>query len=1264
MNSGASIDPEKQLISPALRSSNPELVTAVEIQQWADRDHAKTSFPELMRRLLAQAPGITNLDIRAHEGVAAPGWDGVASSTGSTYLPVGELRFEFGTNKDVKRKAQNDYSKRLAELGDRCSKLVFVFATPRSWPSGQNWVEDRRSEQKFADVRVIDAQRLEGWLQETPSVHYWLSEQLGRNPRAVQTLQAWWINLRQNSIIQIPPQFHVARRDSQSKQLIDAIQDGQLAAPVSILSVDSRDVLAFLHAILQDYPSLLERTLIVSDRVAWDHLVEFKTSLLLIPRFNDPDTATALAQGHRVLVVIDGESRSKDANTIVLPKVGRHESAEILRQGGVDFRQAERIAVLARRSMGAFLRMNSKNPDVQNPAWIRDVTAVSILAPLVLIGAWEDGDDRDKDHIESFCGACMSDIRLLVDSLSGQADSPFILSGSVWRLADPVDAARLLLPKIETEVIERWRSLVFDVLFAADPRRGLGLVQSVVAEIRGIRSGCSDTLRKHVAEGLTLTAATSEMLEPHVRGIVKQLLEMSFADKTGDALMSLASALPLLAEAAPSEFLAAISEDLDKGAPVIQLLFHEPHLASFLTGFNSQVHHLLWALECLCWSEDYFGAAAMQMAALAARDLGDRNQPLDSLHKVTAVWAAQSVSNTNDKIAVIEQVIEKYPEVGWRLVMTLLKPSQSIIVSSMGPRFRDWELPGACIKYNEVCQFEELVLDLAVSTAGVKSERWVDLIKSLRSLPKAMQSTLVHAVSEAILSNCSFWCDEDRYTVWRELVDEIAHHEAHPGAGWAAAGSDLNFLRNASTCLLNPSDPRQYVNLFGWTIDLRVRGLRWNDDGYEAALNSIQLETLKNVAKGGGLSAIRLLCVDVERPETIGTILASLDLVSDTDIIRWLEEDKAVNLQCAARAYVHTKARYQGVSWLEEVVASARLGVDGRLALAASIPTEERFWNWIEKYDDAFVMAYWSNVNCHEIPEAQCVEAISLLLVHERPWRALDVLFRLKCGGELSVDSVTVINVLSACLAVQENFDRSHYGYVVSELLKWLEVVAPKDLLLPWLEFCYFDFIGGDHDPSFALYSLLGNVPEEFVSFVRLIYHGQHQLGKVRTEGDVVVAQLAHSVLFHWGILPGLRECGEIDGDHLRCWVSKCRTLFDERGDVEMGDREIGKVLASSPDGQDGIWPAEEVRVIIESLKNEGVEAGLATGRYNRQGVSVRPVYDGGGFERLQAQEFRSAARKLAVRWPRTSMILRQMADGYEQEANHLDKWDEQLADE
>lgn len=91
-------------ISPALSVDNPELISAAELNQWADRGDAKQAFPELMRRLLAQTPGITNIDIRAHEGTSAPGWDGTADSTGSSFLPAGKLRFEFGAGKDPKKK--------------------------------------------------------------------------------------------------------------------------------------------------------------------------------------------------------------------------------------------------------------------------------------------------------------------------------------------------------------------------------------------------------------------------------------------------------------------------------------------------------------------------------------------------------------------------------------------------------------------------------------------------------------------------------------------------------------------------------------------------------------------------------------------------------------------------------------------------------------------------------------------------------------------------------------------------------------------------------------------------------------------------------------------------------------------------------------------------------------------------------------------------------------------------------------------------------
>lgn len=111
MNTGDELKPNEEKLAPAdssiapmLRTDGPELITATELNTWADRDDAKTVFPELMRRLLADTPGISNLEVRANEGVAAPGWDGTATSAGSVNLPAGELRFEFGTGADSIKK--------------------------------------------------------------------------------------------------------------------------------------------------------------------------------------------------------------------------------------------------------------------------------------------------------------------------------------------------------------------------------------------------------------------------------------------------------------------------------------------------------------------------------------------------------------------------------------------------------------------------------------------------------------------------------------------------------------------------------------------------------------------------------------------------------------------------------------------------------------------------------------------------------------------------------------------------------------------------------------------------------------------------------------------------------------------------------------------------------------------------------------------------------------------------------------------------------
>ena len=251
-------------VAPALRTDGPELITANELNLWAARDDAKTAFPELMRRLLAMTPGISNLQIRAHEGVAAPGWDGTATSAGSAYLPAGELRFEFGTDANPKGKAQSDYNKRVLSLPAEANS-VFFFATPRNWAGGVAWASDRASEKKFSDVKAVDAHILESWLHESPSVHRWISERLGYRPRDAQTIERWWHAFQSRMTVALPAGFFAAGRTAEADELRATITSAGSGDGIVAIQAPWRDeAIAFTFAALSAQSDLLYSAIVVT----------------------------------------------------------------------------------------------------------------------------------------------------------------------------------------------------------------------------------------------------------------------------------------------------------------------------------------------------------------------------------------------------------------------------------------------------------------------------------------------------------------------------------------------------------------------------------------------------------------------------------------------------------------------------------------------------------------------------------------------------------------------------------------------------------------------------------------------------------------------------------------------------------------------------------------------------------------------------------------------------------------------------------------
>jgi hypothetical protein len=119
--------------------------------------------------------------------------------------------------------------------------------------------------------------------------------------------------------------------------------------------------------------------------------------------------------------------------------------------------------------------------------------------------------------------------------------------------------------------------------------------------------------------------------------------------------------------------------------------------------------------------------------------------------------------------------------------------------------------------------------------------------------------------------------------------------------------------------------------------------------------------------------------------------------------------------------------------------------------------------------------------------------------------------------------------------------------------------------------------------------------------------------------------------------------------------VDRVRKLATERHYSGIVDDHLGKALASSPVGIDGIWPQESVREVLENYTSEALTDGFVTGKRNLRGTTSRSPGDGGEQERQLATQYDAWQRALAISHPRTSAILGRLAESYREEA----KWED-----
>ena len=461
-------------------------------------------------------------------------------------------------------------------------------------------------------------------------------------------------------------------------------------------------------------------------------------------------------------------------------------AAEALEETGVPVDRAYQLASLARRSMPSLIRRLARDPRISRPKW-SEPPAVSILAPLVLVGRWTSSIE-DRDIVSCLVRQDWNEIeRTLLHWLNSQ-DPPFVRSGQLWHLASAEEAFLLMLQSVSPSDLRRWHEVAFDVLVETDPVLELLPTDRPMAAIRGIRLRHSSDNRRGLAEGVALVGSLEDddfnygtIGADHARRLVRRILRVADMDRSGKTWQSLADVLPLLAEAAPSEFVDAVNDDLDQAEPLLSRMFQDRDQTSSLHS-SSPHTGLLWALETVCWSADYLLDAARALARLHTIDPGGKlsNRPIESLRNVLVGWVRHTGASVPLKTNVITQICRQLPDVGWRLVLDLWPEHHSFSSPPASPRYRDWLPQSRDVAIPEWIDYIKHLVDLSIRLANDHPGRWADLIEHLGSLPAEERRRLLDALDEFI-EKPNLLGAQERLALWESLRRRWRNINAFPG---------------------------------------------------------------------------------------------------------------------------------------------------------------------------------------------------------------------------------------------------------------------------------------------------------------------------------------------------------------------------------------------------------------------------------------------------------------------------------------------------
>lgn len=1251
-----------------------QLVTENSLDEWvrAHSGNAQRVIVELIYRLvLASCPNPTERRFPLGDSIGQHGPDGYLETPLGflPFVPEGRSFWEIGTNVKAGKKATDDYRDLTKAVPPEVrASSSFVFVTPlsarRGWeyswkPNAQaRWLAARHKKGEWRSVAVIDGTRLIDWLQQFSAAEVWLAGEMGLPVHEMQTPEQRWAELR--TIGEPPPLspevFLVNREDARVK-LAEAFEGKTLQ--VKLDTHFPRQVVDFVCAYLASVPDekraeAAARCLIVSGASAWSAVCALRERHTLVADFEVDEEGLLLERARRAghVVVFGGQPGGIPyPNRASLHSPKAYQIEEALKNAGYPPQRARTLAQKSGGNLTSLLRHLQSL--LLMPEWTQGTDA-SELAIAQLLGAWQESSQADRSIVEKVSGKAYGEWIGMMREVALRPGTPLSNRDGLWRVGARYEAWYALGSRLFDEHLDRFQAAATLVLRERNPKFDFPSEEQYIAAVRGKVLAHSGALRKGLAESLALVGSHGRALTSCSLGKTEAVAALSLrailADADWDIWASLDGLIPLLAEAAPREFLDNVERALNMSpSPLAGLFAHE---SSPLFGTN-YMSGLLWALETLAWDAEHLTRVVLILGELAAIDPGGQwgNRPANSLTTILLPWLPQTCAPLEKRLAAVAALTNELPEVGWKLLLSLLPSSHQTSSGTSKPTWRetipeDWSVD---VTRGEYTAQVEAYTESALVAARANISRLAELINRLDDLALPAQEKMLAYLSSEVVISLS---EADKYTLWTKLTATVANHRKYAQAEWALPSEHVDRVAEVAAHLEPTSLTLRHQRIFsGRYFELFDQ----EDDDYsrqEQLLDERRQEAIGEILASGGISAVLEFAKSVESPWQIGSALGML-ANGDYDralVPALLMTEERVFAQVAG-SFIRSRHASKGWAWVDQLPL-AEWTAEQVGQFLAYLPFVEGTWQRVAQFLSDDEAPYWTktSANPYEARGQRLEFAADSLLAHGRPHSAISCLYVMlhetkRINGEQAISAL-----LTAVRSEEKGIDTHQIVRIIKALQD--DPCTDQNGLFR-VEWAYLPLLERRRDgvtPA-LLERRLAEEPDIFCELIRLIFRSKKEDVPITepSEEQKTIAENAYRLLRNWKTPPGTLRDGSYDGAALTEWLNAMKASCSESGHLDVAMLMTGHVLVSAPPDPGGLWIHRAAALALNAKDASKMRDGFKTELFNSRGIHG---YSAGKDEDELAAKYRTKADEVEVYgYSRLATALRDLAASYEREA-------------